>query len=138
MLITSHGTTEHEFHFTLDMDEEAAGVAALSGPWQLEVVDGRDIKLTECVYQRGPVTVALADVLHTVSGSGTVYLGIQVDLDSGAVTVEEGTSKADVTDSGVPSDPQYFKKLLYALRVEDDAVCVIRDYRLIPEVVARV
>ena len=136
MLVTSHGTTEHEFHYTLDMDD--AGVEALPGPWQLEVVKGRDIKLTECVYQRGPVTVALADVLHTVSGSGKVYLGIQVDLDSGAVTAVEGTSKAAVTDIDVPSDPQYFKKLLYALWVEDDAVSVIRDYRLIPEVVARV
>ena len=139
MLITSHSTSEHEFRFTLDMDDdEAAGVAALSGPWQLEVVDGRDIKLTECVYQRGPVTAVLADITHTVTGSGAVYLGVKIDLESGVATVEEGATKGDVTDSGVPSDPQYFKKLLYALRVEDDAVSVIRDYRLIPEVVARV
>ena len=138
MLITSHSTSEHEFRFTLDMDDGAADVAALSGPWQLEVVDARDIKLTDCVYQRGPATVALADILHTVAGSDTVYLGIRIDLDSGAVTVIEGAAKASVTDSDVPSDPQYFKKLLYALLVEDDMVSVIRDYRLIPEVVSRV
>ena len=137
MLITSHSTAEHEFHFTLDMDDEAVE-AALSGPWQLEVVDGLDIKLTECVYQRGPVTAVLADITHTVTGSGAVYLGVKIDLESGVATVEEGATRGDVTDADIPADPQYLRKLLYALLVEDDSVRVVRDYRMMPEVVARV
>ena len=137
MLITSHSTAEHEVHFTLDMDDEAVE-AALSGPWQLEVVDGLDIKLTECVYQRGPVTAVLADITHTVTGSGAVYLGVKIDLESGVATVEEGATRGDVTDADIPADPQYLRKLLYALLVEDDSVRVVRDYRMMPEVVARV
>lgn len=137
MLMTSHSAVERGFNFTFDSVEDDDG-GSLPGPWQLKVVDGLDIKLTECVYQRGPVTAVLADITHTVTGSGAVYLGVKIDLESGVATVEEGVTRSDVTDADIPADPQYLRKLLYALLVEDDSVHVVRDYRMMPEVVARV
>lgn len=137
MLMTSHSAVERGFNFTFDSVEGEDG-GSLPGPWQLKVVDGLDIKLTECVYQRGPVTAVLRDIPHKVLGSGAVYLGVKIDLESGVATVEEGADKGDVTDASIPADPQYLRKLLYALRVEGDSVSVVRDYRMMPEVVARV
>ena len=139
MLMTSHSAVERGFNFTFDsVEDDGEGGGSLPGPWQLVVVDGLDIKLTECVYQRGPVTAVLDDIPHKVRGSGAVYLGVKIDLESGVATVEEGAAKGDVTDASIPADPQYLRKLLYALLVEDDSVHVVRDYRMMPEVVARV
>lgn len=118
----------------------ASGATPLPQPWDVSFED--DVAtFKQCVYVRGPVTRTVADITYQVTGAdGDVYLAVQLDTDTGALTIIEGNSIAAVTESVYPEGSTLIKRLLYkAVKTttgegETAKVTVVpsADYRNIP------
>lgn len=116
-------------------DEEGGdhAAAAVPEPWDISV-DGDTVSFSDCIYRRGPVTLAVAVSDYIVTGAdGNVYLAAKINTETGAAEIMEGSNLASVSDAAVPADPLYVKVPLYKLiKTTDGAtvrLAVASDYR---------
>lgn len=106
----------------------AAPAAVVPEPWDIVIEDGT-ASFLNCVYRRGPVTLAVS-VAGVPVASGESFLAAKINTETGAAEVISGESLAAVTDSDIPGDPAFIKVPLYKLETTDDgATSVVVDYR---------
>ena len=108
-------------------DGSAPAAGTIPEPWDIAISEGV-ASFSNCMYRRGPVTMALTVVDVSVS-AGTSYLAAKVNTEDGTAEVISGASLAAVTDASIPDDPTFIKVPLYKLETTDGNTSVIVDYR---------
>lgn len=114
------------------------GVPGWRQPWDVSFA-GKQATFTRCILLKGPVTLSLANITHTVTASsGNVYLALRWNTNTGACDIVEGATLASVTDAEPPEN-EYFKRLLYVVNVTAGGnLRVVEDHRGNPAQVAYV
>jgi hypothetical protein len=79
--------------------------------WDVDI-DGADVTCSECVYMRGPVTLAPSVDALTLALDDS-YIAAHINLADGTVELVEGSSISAVTDAEPLDDDTTYKLLLY-------------------------
>ena len=96
-------------------------------PWDI-TFSGDDATCSDCVYMRGPVTLAPTVAAITLSGTDA-YIAAHIDLTDGTAELVDGASIAAVTDAEPLDDDTTYKLLLYHVVKTDGVWSVAMDYR---------
>jgi len=112
-----------------------ARVLAAGGPWALSI-SGDDATCSDCVYMRGPVTLAPTVAALTLALEDA-YIAAHIDLADGTAELVEGASIGDVTDAAPQDDDTTYKKLLYHVVKTGGVWAVTTDYRNAPQLGVR-
>ena len=112
---------------------EAAQAPAIPEPWDVSFV-GAEATFSDCIVPRGPVTRFLAAIAYTVTGAdGDIYLASRCNTNDLTVEIIEGATPGEVTDSEIPEDSPFIKRLLYRISKATSggtvSCAVTADYR---------
>jgi hypothetical protein len=100
---------------------------AALGPWGI-TFDGDEVTCSDCVYMRGPVTLAPTVAALTLALEDA-YIAAHIDLADGTAELVEGASIGAVTDAAPLDDDTTYKKLLYHVVKTGGVWAVTMDYR---------
>jgi hypothetical protein len=112
-----------------------SGSSTYPGAWEI-AFDGDEATCSDCVYMRGPVTVAPTVAALTLALEDA-YIAAHINLADGTAELVEGASIAAVTDAAPQDDDTTYKLLLYHAVKTDGAWAVDKDYRNAPQLGVR-
>ena len=104
-------------------------------PWHI-TFNGLYATCSDCVYMRGPVTIA-ATVAPLTLSLDDAYIAAHINLADGTAILAEGASIAAVTDAAPLDDDTLAKVLLYRVFKITDTYAVTMDYRNAPQLGVR-
>jgi hypothetical protein len=105
-------------------------------PWGI-TFSGNDATCSDCVYMRGPVTLAPTVAALTLALDDS-YIAAHIDLTDGSVILFEGASIGAVTDAEPLDDDTTYKLLLYhVVKTSGEYDVVMRYCSTIPQLGVR-
>ena len=103
------------------------GSATAPAPWGI-TFSGNDATCSDCVYMRGPVTLAPTVAALTLALDDS-YIAAHINLADGTAELVEGADIAAVTDAAPMDSDTTYKLLLYHAVKTSGVWAVVMDYR---------